>query len=90
MTSPITIDVANVPLRTSLRLLLEQLGLVYKVGDGLLRITSATHDDLRSDADSSISGDFVGRDDRALAQSQTASGAVLNHVAASDQAEELK
>ncbi len=36
MTSLVTMDVAGVPLRTTLRLLLGQLGLSYSVHDGLL------------------------------------------------------
>ena len=40
MNSTITIDVSQVPLRTSLALALEQLGLTYRVRDGLLTITS--------------------------------------------------
>ena len=38
MTSPITIDLEGVPLRITLDLLLRQLGLKYKVRDGLLTI----------------------------------------------------
>jgi RNA polymerase sigma factor (sigma-70 family) len=40
MTSPVTIDLEGVPLRTTLRLLLRQLGLTYSVHDGLLIITA--------------------------------------------------
>ena len=40
--STITMDFEGVPLRTTLRLLLRQLGLRYEVGDGLLTITSGT------------------------------------------------
>jgi hypothetical protein len=36
--SPVTLDLDNVPLRTTLRLMLDQLGLGYTVRDGLLRI----------------------------------------------------
>ena len=39
MTSPVTLDLAGIPLRTTLRLLLKQLGLDYYVDDGLLIIT---------------------------------------------------
>jgi hypothetical protein len=39
-TSPVTIDLEGVPLRTSLRLLLKQLDLAYCVKDGLLIISS--------------------------------------------------
>jgi len=40
LTSPIILDLEGVPLRVSLTLLLGQLGLVYHVEDGLLRINS--------------------------------------------------
>jgi tetratricopeptide (TPR) repeat protein len=45
MTSPITLDLEGVPLKTTLRLLLKQLGLTYTVKDGMLTITSDTSDD---------------------------------------------
>ena len=37
--STVTIDLLDVPLKTSLRLSLEQLGLDYRVQDGCLRVT---------------------------------------------------
>jgi hypothetical protein len=40
MTSPVTLDLEGVPLGTTLRLVLKQLGLTYEVKDGLLTITS--------------------------------------------------
>jgi hypothetical protein len=40
MSSPVSLDVEGVPLRTTLRLLLKQLGLVYTVKDGLLTISA--------------------------------------------------
>ncbi len=40
-TSSIRIDLENVPLKVSLKLLLKQLGLEYKVEEGLLKITAA-------------------------------------------------
>jgi hypothetical protein len=45
LTSPITLDLEGVPLKTTLRLLLKQLGLTYTVKDGLLTITSASSED---------------------------------------------
>jgi hypothetical protein len=39
-TSPITLDLRGVPLKTTLRLMLKQLGLAYCVKDGLLIISS--------------------------------------------------
>jgi hypothetical protein len=43
--SPISIDLEGIPLKSSLRLALKQLGLVYSVRDGLLLITSESADD---------------------------------------------
>ena len=40
LNSTVTIDVVQVPLRTSLKLVLKQLGLSYQLKDGLLTITS--------------------------------------------------
>src|SRR4051794_7928052 len=45
MTSPVVFDVKNVPLRTSLTLMLKQIGLIYRVKDGLLTITSQASED---------------------------------------------
>ena len=39
MTSPVTLDLEGVPLKSTLRLLLKQLGMTYTVKDGLLTIT---------------------------------------------------
>ncbi|SIO28651.1 hypothetical protein SAMN05444166_3506 [Singulisphaera sp. GP187] len=40
MTSPVTLDLEGVPLKTTLRLILKQVGLTYTVKDGLLTITA--------------------------------------------------
>ena len=45
MTSPITLDLEGVPLKTTLRLMLKQLGLTYTVKDGLMTITSEDSND---------------------------------------------
>jgi hypothetical protein len=45
MTSPVTLDLEEVPLKTTLRLLLKQLGLTYTIKDGLLTITSESSED---------------------------------------------
>lgn len=45
MTSPVQLDLEGVPLKTTLRLMLKQLGLTYTVKDGLMTITSETADD---------------------------------------------
>src|SRR5262249_41283853 len=42
LTSPVTIDVEGVPLKATLRLILNQLGLTYTVKDGLLTITTGS------------------------------------------------
>src|SRR5436305_14652287 len=47
LTSPITLELEGVPLKTTLRLLLKQLGLTYTVKDGLLTITSESSEDQR-------------------------------------------
>jgi hypothetical protein len=50
MTSPVTLDLEDVPLATSLTLLLKQLGLTYSVQkDGLLVITSGSADNVALD-----------------------------------------
>ena len=100
--SPIRIDLERVPLRTSLRLALTQLGLTYQVKDGLLTITSAAAED------STISDNFVRMNGGmggmggmgggmggmggglVLERAQAAGGAVLNREAANEQAEELR
>ncbi len=45
MTSPVTIDLEGVPLKTTLGLVLKQLGLLYSVKNGLLTITSESSED---------------------------------------------
>jgi tetratricopeptide (TPR) repeat protein len=45
MASTISIDLEGIPLKTTLRLLLNQLGMTYTVKDGLLTITSKETDD---------------------------------------------
>jgi hypothetical protein len=49
MLSPVQIDLEGLPLSTTLRPVLEQLGLTYRVRDGLLFITSENSEDLASD-----------------------------------------
>jgi RNA polymerase sigma factor (sigma-70 family) len=41
LASTVRIDVTDIPLRVTLRLVIKQLGLVYSVGNGILTITSA-------------------------------------------------
>jgi hypothetical protein len=45
LTSPVQLDLEGVPLKTTLRLLLKQLGLTYTVKDGMLTITSESSED---------------------------------------------
>jgi hypothetical protein len=45
LASPVTLDLEGVPLKTTLRLLLKQLGLTYTVKDGLLTITNENAED---------------------------------------------
>ena len=45
MASTVTMNLEGIPLRTTLRLMLRQLGLTYTVKDGLLTITSSTSED---------------------------------------------
>ena len=48
-TSPVSIDLEGVPLKTTLRLLLKQLGLTYTVKDGFLMITSQESEDQQTE-----------------------------------------
>jgi hypothetical protein len=45
MSSTVTLDIQGVPLKTTLRLALKQLGLEYSVHEGVLTITSEGHSD---------------------------------------------
>ncbi|MGO9596685.1 MAG: hypothetical protein ACLP7Q_01540 [Isosphaeraceae bacterium] len=49
VTSPVQIDLEGVPLKTTLRLLLKQLGLTYTVKDGFLMITSQESEDQQTE-----------------------------------------
>lgn len=51
LTSPVTIDLEEVPLKTGLALLLRQLGLAFKVQGGVLIITSLETDELDTPID---------------------------------------
>ncbi len=77
-TSPVILDLEGVPLKTTLRLLLAQLGLCYKVEDGLMTITSESSesngtvrstqpDGVRSNLEESLQhGGFSGEEIRGL------------------------
>jgi hypothetical protein len=94
LTSTVSIDLKQVPLRTSLGLLLNQLGLAYRVKDGLLKITSEESADPRDEDDrptrDEIAGGMGGGMGLSLEQTQAVTGARINRFAASDQAEELR
>ena len=45
ITSPVTLDLEGIPLKTSLRLILKQIGMTYTVKDGLMTITSNNSED---------------------------------------------
>ena len=80
--SVVSIDLAHVPLRSSLKLLLDQLNLTYRVGDGVLKIVYPD-EVANGDETESVPGRFgtgMGRDGPAS----------LNQAAATDQAEELR
>jgi hypothetical protein len=49
LTSNVSIDLEGVPLKTTLRLLLKQLGLTYTVKDGFLMITSQESEDQQTE-----------------------------------------
>src|SRR5262249_20760793 len=92
LNSTVTIDVAQVPLRTSLKLLLKQPGLTYRVRDGLLTITSIESTERPEDEGSDRAGPtggMGGGTELTLEPAQTSGGARLNQEAASDQAAEL-
>jgi hypothetical protein len=49
LTSPVSLDLEGVPLKTTLRLMLKQLGLTYTVKDGFLMITSQESEDQQTE-----------------------------------------
>jgi tetratricopeptide (TPR) repeat protein len=49
MTSTVTIDLEGVPLKTTLKLLLKQIGLAYTVKDGFVMITSIDSEDQQTE-----------------------------------------
>jgi hypothetical protein len=91
LNSPVVIDVTRVPLRTSLRLILKQLGLAYRVKDGLLTITSgdSANDNEGPARAGLVAGTEVGTG--STPEPAPTSGSVrLNQAAASEQTEELR
>jgi hypothetical protein len=96
MSSPISISLTQVPLRTALKLLLEQLGLRYQVSDGVLKITASNSERESFEAgglgQGGIGGGMGGMGDAgmSLELAQASGGALLNQAAASEQADELR
>jgi Domain of unknown function (DUF4139)/N-terminal domain of unknown function (DUF4140) len=98
MTSPVTIDLERVPLRTTLKLVLEQLGMTYNVKDGLLTITCHFEEPEHEPFDGGFAGmggmggmgGAMGGGEVSLDLARAALGAGLNREAAGEQAEELK
>jgi hypothetical protein len=90
LTSTVSIDLAQVPLRMSLSLLLKQLGLAYQVKDGLLTIISESSAEPSIASVEPIRGGMGGGMGLPLAQTQAYGGARLNQAAADDQAGELR
>ncbi|SIO40824.1 conserved hypothetical protein [Singulisphaera sp. GP187] len=102
MTSPVLFDLPQVPLKTSLKLILKQLGMVYQVRDGLLMITSSDSEDLVNPDGSVVERGFAGGGfggggmagmggmGFTLEKLQATGSVRLNQAAASDQAEEMR
>ncbi len=98
------VEIEGVPLRTTLKLVLQQLDLTYVVRDGLLRITSSdsadqeaqdeTPEGIRFTSDMAGMGGMGGgipdAPGHAIEQLQAAGAARLNMAAASAQASELR
>jgi hypothetical protein len=94
--STVKLDLEGVPLKTTLRLLLEQLGLAYKVKGGVLIITSLESQE-RTDEEESRLRDLFNRAKAAIAgmgpppdEMRPSGGATLNMQAANNQADELR
>src|SRR5262249_13961231 len=88
---------SQVPLRTALKLILNQLDLTYLVRDGLLTIISKNSEDQEAEGSASVPdvvmdegvGEGVGTESSQGAP-QARGGALLNQAAATVQAEELR
>jgi hypothetical protein len=100
MTSPVSIDLAKVPLGTSLDLLLGQLGLKYSVRGGVLRVTSQASEEAADEDRPSAQSGAIGMGGMGMAGMGGGMGApglsiemtqaTLNREAAGDQARELR
>ncbi len=90
MSSPVAIDLHGVPLRTTLRLMLKQIGMDYRVRDGLLTITSsASSDEDRLRFNGGFAGGMGGAG-FSMEQAQASGIATLNREAATGQAAEMR
>jgi hypothetical protein len=94
MSSTVKIELAQVPLRMSLKLLLRQLSLAYQVKDGLLTINSLEsverdEEDYHRNRDMRMGG-MRGGTGLTLEEVQATGDATLNREAATDQAQELR
>jgi Domain of unknown function (DUF4139)/N-terminal domain of unknown function (DUF4140) len=95
MTSTVrNMDLTGVSLKVTLKLLLNQLDLTYKVKNGLLTITSRESADQPIDGEEAAPGGMMGGmgggTGFSIEQAQVSGGARLNREAATDQAEELR
>jgi hypothetical protein len=94
--SPVQFDLRNVPLDAALKLMLDQLGLIYVIRDGILRITHESDDSIQRDLLErlALSGRVpmagMGGMGLSIEQLQASGAASLNQSAAVDQAEELE
>ncbi len=90
--SPVVMNLAGIPLKTTLRLLLRQLDLTYQVQDGLMRITSIASPEWDPEGGRPSGAGFgggMGGMGLSWEQRQASGSAMLNRVAAHDQAEEM-
>ncbi|WP_165227531.1 mucoidy inhibitor MuiA family protein [Aquisphaera insulae] len=92
MTTPVSLNLTNVPLRTGLGLMLKQLGLTYRVKDGVLMIVSQASEDevTPSEVIGGMGGGMGGFGGMSLELSQASGKAMLNRAAAVDQSRELR
>lgn len=93
--SPVTIAVQQVPLRTALEAVLDQLDLSYVVRGGMLTIISRSSTDVEEEAFyegamGGMGGGMGGMGGSSLELSNAAGDDLLNRSAASDQAAELR
>jgi len=89
--STVSIDLHGIALRTSLRLLLKQIGLVYQVRDGLLTITSTSSEGEDAGLSTPRAGMMgMGGMGSSPEQAQASGVAMLNREAATDQAAEMR